>query len=93
MKTLLAPSRITFEQLPNSIAVGYVRYNDPSMKTRPRTKRISPDVNVDFDENGAVLGIELVGLDADSMAVAAGFAREHGLGFPRDLSGAATEPA
>jgi hypothetical protein len=90
MKTLQAPIRVTFEQVPNSIAVAYVCYRKrPDGAQPPKTKRISPDVNVDFDDWGTVLGIELVGVDAESLAVAAQFANDHALDFPRDLSGCA----
>jgi len=92
MKTLHAPIRVTFEQVPNSIVVAYVCYRErPDGAQPPKTKRISPDVNVDFDDRGTVLGIELVGVDAESLAVAAQFANDHDhdLDFPRDLSGCA----
>jgi hypothetical protein len=90
MKTLQAPIRITFEQIPGSIAVAYVRYRKrPDGAPAPKTRRISPDVNVDFDDIGVVLGIELVGVDSESLAVAAQFANDHDLDFPRDLSGCA----
>jgi uncharacterized protein YuzE len=90
MKTLHGPIRVTFEQIPGSIAVAYVCYRKRLEGTAPpRTKRISPDVNVDYDDGGSVLGIELVGVDAESLAVAVQFANEHDLVFPRDLSGCA----
>ncbi len=54
--SLQAAFRVTFEQVPNSIAIAYVYYRErPEGAPPPRTKRISPDVNVDFDHLGAVL--------------------------------------
>jgi uncharacterized protein YuzE len=92
MKTLQAPIRVTFEQVPDSIAVAYVRYRErPEGAQPPKTKRISRDVNVDFDDQGSVLGVELVGVDAESLAVAARFANDHDLDFPRDLTGCVTD--
>jgi hypothetical protein len=88
MKTLQAPIRVTFEQVPGSIAVAYVCYRKrPEGAQPPKTKRISPEVNADFDDRGAVLGIELVGVDTESLAFAAQCANDHELDFPRDLSG------
>jgi hypothetical protein len=84
------PIRVTFEEIPSTprLAVAYVKYRKRREGSPPlRTERISQDVNVDFDDTDAVMGIELIGVDAESMGVAARFARERGLGFPRDLSG------
>ncbi len=88
MKTLQAAFRVTFEQVPNSIAIAYLYYRArPERSSPPRTKRISQDVNVDFDDAGAVLGIEIVGVDAESIATARQFAESHELAFPRDIAG------
>ncbi len=88
MNHLQTPFRITFEQVPNSIAVAYVYYREQTGgSTPPRTRRISHDVNVDFDQEGSVLGIELIGVDEASVATAREFAESHGLAFPRDLAG------
>jgi hypothetical protein len=44
---------------------------------------------IDFTTNNAVLGIELLGFDADVLdAARAAFAAEHALAFPRDLAAA-----
>jgi hypothetical protein len=94
MKTEAAPIRVTFEQVPNSVAVAYVKYRKQHAGSpAPRTTQISPNVGVyvDFDHAGAVLGIELIGVDAESMAVAARFASDNELAFPRDLSGCAAD--
>ena len=86
----MTPTEITFEQVPESnppLAVAYVTYRERPAGTFPHSKRISPNVYVDFDADDNVLGIELVGVDAESMAVAALFASEQGSDFPTDLSG------
>jgi len=89
----VTPTEITFEQIPESnppLAVAYVTYRETPAGWPPtQTERISPDagVYVDFDDDNNVLGIELVGVDAESMAVASGFASEQGFDFPTDLSG------
>ena len=50
-----------------------------------RTDRVSDDVNVDYDENGEVLGIELLSLDDEALADARAFAAAHGFAFPGNL--------
>ena len=93
--TAAAPIRVTFERIPDTnprLAVAYVTYRKrPAGSPAVRTTQISPNVGVyvDFDHAGAVMGIELIGVDAESMEVAARFADDHELAFPRDLSGCA----
>ena len=87
------PLRVTYEDIPDTdppLAVAYVAYREKGVP-RVRTERISEAeeaVNLDFDDAGAVVGIELIGVDAANMAVAARFAHEHGLGFPREITAA-----
>jgi uncharacterized protein YuzE len=83
--TLKTPSCISFEQVDESLAVGYVRYRRLPPGSQPRTESISSDVNVDFDEQGNVLGIEIIGVDVESIATAAGFAKGRGLDFPSEF--------
>jgi hypothetical protein len=42
-------------------------------------------VAADTDASGAILGIEVLGLDAETLTQARAFAREHGLAFPSNL--------
>ena len=87
------PLRVSYEDIPDTnppLAVAYVAYREKGTP-RVRTERISDAeeaANVDFDDTGAVVGIELIGVDAANMAVAARFAHEHGLGFPREITAA-----
>jgi len=66
---------------------GYIRYGSEA-DVRTRSKRIGEDIVIDFTTNDAVLGIELLGFDADVLDVARAFAAEHDLAFPRDLAAA-----
>jgi uncharacterized protein YuzE len=89
----VTPTEITFERIPETnppLAVAYVTYRErPAGSPPARTERISSDVGVyvDFDADGNVLGIELIGVHAESMAVATRFASEQGFDFPTDLWG------
>ena len=66
---------------------GYIRYGSEA-DVRTRSERIGEDIVIDFTTNDTVLGIELLGFDADVLDAARAFAAEHALAFPRDLAGA-----
>jgi uncharacterized protein YuzE len=66
---------------------GYIRYGTDA-DVRTRSERIGEAVVIDFTTNDAVLGIELLGFDADVLDAARAFAAEHALAFPRDLAAA-----
>jgi uncharacterized protein YuzE len=66
---------------------GYIRYGNEA-DVRTRSERIGDDIVIDFTTNDAVLGIELLGFDADVLDVARAFAAEHALAFPRDIAAA-----
>lgn len=65
--------------------VGYVRYRDPRANEQVSGARLGDhvDVVVDRDPTGGIVGIELLGLDDETLAIADGFAQQNGLGFPR----------
>jgi uncharacterized protein YuzE len=64
--------------------LAYIRYREG---TSASTTDVLPDgvVAADFDESGRLLGIELLSLDAETVAAARDFAHKHGAAFPVDL--------
>ncbi len=64
----------------------YVRYSHADV-TYSRDAWDDGRVSADFDSNGAIVGIEVVGLDAEVIREAAAFAAQHCLGFPAQLHG------
>lgn len=52
--------------------------------------RLSPDVIVSFNKDGAVLEIELIAFTADAIATATTYATNHGLAFPANFSALVT---
>jgi uncharacterized protein YuzE len=66
---------------------GYLRYGSEA-DVRTRSERIRDDIVIDFTTNDAVLGIELLGFDAEVLDAARAFAAEHALAFPCDLAAA-----
>jgi uncharacterized protein YuzE len=67
--------------------VGYIRYRPlRDGEIVARTKRLSEDVVADFDDLGAVLGIELLGLGPAALEKARDFASGEGLAFPKTLA-------
>lgn len=83
MKTLLAMSRLTFELVPDSGPLAFIIYRENEGDDF-ETVRISDSVNVDLAE-GAVLAIEIIDVNEESIATAKQFAAEHGLSLPNLL--------
>ena len=68
------------------VEAGYVRYRVlPPGEKVTKTERIGTGVVIDFDAAGDVLGIEVLGLDKATLAIAHGVAQARNLGFPVDL--------
>jgi hypothetical protein len=66
-----------------------IRYRDlPKGKFIHHDERIGPDVTAGILADGEVFGIELLGLQSDTIAAARRYAVAHGLAFPDDLSAA-----
>ncbi len=65
----------------------YVAYSDSKIAT---TKDVWKDgqVAADYDEHANVVGIELLGFDAETLEHARAFAQENELTFPSNLAGA-----
>jgi uncharacterized protein YuzE len=82
------PVEIRIDTESNSAFVRYSASEDVDVE---ETVDLDPtgSVAVDVDAAGAVLGIEILdAADPESLAIAARYASEHGLAFPRDLTGA-----
>lgn len=64
----------------------YVKYTDEGIVN---TVDVWEDgqVAADIAANGAIVGIELLGFDAETLARAREYAKTNGLGFPVDLAG------
>ncbi len=74
--------------------LGYVRYRELPQGARvAKSLRISEDVVIDLDDTGLVLGIELLGLENEALAVAEFFATQNGLEFPALISQSRQEMA
>jgi uncharacterized protein YuzE len=75
------------EESPHSVYLGYS--HDAVARTQALDDKYA--VNVDFDDSGAVVGIEIVVPDDETIAIATRFALEHGLSLvgvfdPRAIS-------
>lgn len=69
------------------VGAGYVRYRPLEDGERVGSSvRLSQDVVVDFDDAGKVLGIELISMIPEALAIAHEYAHQNDLVFP-DLSG------
>ncbi len=70
----------------------YLRYSDGEAVPPTKTLDSSGSVNVDVDANGDIVGIELVHVNDDTVAIVTHFANEQGLGlagvFDRDIHAA-----
>jgi hypothetical protein len=64
--------------------VGYIAFRRLREGERAHGSRIAPGTEVvaDRDTSGAVIGIELLGLDSATLDAASAFALENGLEFP-----------
>lgn len=70
-------------EIDRAVGAGYVCYKRlPSERTVARTERVSEDVAVDFDESGAILGLELIDLEDTSIETARSYAEARGYAFP-----------
>lgn len=65
----------------------YVAYSESKVVT---TEDVWEDgqVAADYDAAGSIIGIELLGFDAETLAHAKAFAQENALAFPSNLAGA-----
>lgn len=68
--------------------VAYVRYRTiPEGEHVTRSQREGEGVQVDFDAQSQVLGIELLDFDSETIGIARRFADRNGLLFPKTLDG------
>jgi len=68
----------------------YVCYKNLEEGSRVwRTERLSEEIAIDYDGTGDVLGIEVLHFGDEALDVARRFATSRGLGWCRDLAGAA----
>jgi hypothetical protein len=70
-----------------ALGVGYVAFRALAEGETVSAARIArgAEVCVDRDATGEVVGIELLGLDGATLRLAADFARQNGLAFPRRI--------
>ncbi len=81
------PINLSVDYDPEVGPLGYVRYRELAEGARvAESVRISEDVVIDMDDSGLVLGIKLLGLEDEALAVAEFFATQNGLEFPALLS-------
>jgi uncharacterized protein YuzE len=74
-------------KIDNQANAGYIRYAEGKVAT---TLDVWSDgwVAADIDSAGAVLGIELLGFDDETLQHARAFAESKGLAFPPHIEGA-----
>jgi uncharacterized protein YuzE len=82
-------------QIPISLKIdyaadaGYIRYRSlPPGQHVARTQRLTDDVNVDFDANAEILGIELLAFGEEALEATRRFAQAHDLALPAQLTSA-----
>ncbi len=66
----------------------YLRYSNAQVARSEMLDGAEGSVGVDFDANGETVGIELISVNDETVAIATHYANEHGLGltgatFPR----------
>lgn len=79
---MLKATNVTLD-LVNDLA--YVYYDDEEHPVMGYSRRLGDAIGVDFLENGNLYGIELLSLDEDTIAAAAGYANSIGAAFPSGL--------
>lgn len=59
----------------------YLRYSHEKIIRPTRSLDAEGSINVDYDERGEIVGIEIIDVDDESAALVARFANEHNLGL------------
>jgi hypothetical protein len=80
-----APLSISADFEADAYEITYRRL--PSGRFIDHDERIAPGVTAGIGPNGQIFGIELLGLDAATVAAARDYAAVHGLAFPQHIEG------
>ncbi|HEX5274184.1 MAG TPA: DUF2283 domain-containing protein [Candidatus Rubrimentiphilum sp.] len=59
----------------------YLRYSYGNVVPPTKSLDAEGSVNVDYDAKGEIVGIEIIDVDDESVALTTQFANEHGLGL------------
>ena len=87
---MIAPTKVRID---TEVTAAYVAYREVAPGESIRNQRLSDEVIVDYNANGDILGLELLGFDDAALDIARNFAAAHGMEFPADAFSSAARPS